>query len=1259
MSSNVYYFDYCEEDLPENMDTGILPLKNKKGNQRPPSFSGVTSYLKNRRPPPLIPRQLPRPKLANQKPQLPPRQINTQKECPSQSSHRDSSPGTFRLYSIPEKEEDIHGEPSLKRRTMSEQKPKYSSTEPDISKTKPSSGMQKSDHYGSLPDMSDSGGLKPPELTRRESTVDPVDVSSDFSFIGTEPLFSSSPIPQDKKVFNFDLADNLQDQNSEQNMEETHQSDDKTMYHTATSQVIEASEGSDNTSTESIPGRRSISEHTKSKSSNLDQPMLRRASSGKLKETELNPLKTVDSVRQYFTKPSELLKRKLKHTRKEPQSSPHQEPVPSQIKVVQYQEKVFKETVESKHKEHDTIEQEEALKEDKVPEEFQKGAVDKLSIHKNSSDQLRIKPSHYTDNMQKQTGRNEKNDILPRSYSEPKGGQPIRFREDRKYRSHDSHVGYDPHHDFTSVVDFLEVLKVQEEESRMTGSHVTTTDQREADEEEKEDSEHKAVEESIDDGQESVRTNDTGSVRSIVDFIESRKQKYTPVVPSPLTYIPSPHPLENREEQGEVRQLVHDDGEKGSRIGEVHVDVTGHGTNISGSTLSYTTPSKLLEKVEIHEGRSSKEKFPGYGEIEYTTPSKLGMEKQESTLSNTSPSEVEVEKYESAMSYTTPSDQEIEKYESTLSYATPSMVGMERQDSIFSYTTPSKLLEKVEIREGRRSKDKFPGYGEIEYTTPSKLGMEKQDSTLSYTTPSKLLEKVEIREGRARSSKEKFPGYGEIEYTTPSKLGMEKRDSIFSYITPSELLEKVEIREGRRSKDKFPGYGEIEYTSPSKLGMEKQESTLSYTTPSKLLEKVEIREGRRNKDKFPGYGELEYTAPSKLGMEKQESTSSYTTPSRLGMERQAAAAASNLSYTTPSKLLEKVEIRERREKKGKFPGYGEMEYTAASQLGMIERKEQSVTEHNGHPTSTELLNQASPETLDNITPSELLEFNAQQERTSSSEGSASDTLSSEMYINMEENSGYGDSSISIQLELADLTPKPSNKRLAERPKKPEQMSSPNITTVEGAACEEGYKGSLHRVLSAPDGNLGYSLDTTEPSGKQGPSKENRNISTTPSKLLEKVETRERREKKDKFPGYGVLDYTTPSKLGTKQKEKVESDLFPTSSKLLEKVETREKRANREIFPGYGVLEYRTPSKLVTEPYEEKRAEEQPLLYTTPSELLENIRKRERREMSSGSGYSLLEYETQAKIAVEQNKTRSHKDLLKCTLHHQNYWKKLN
>ncbi|VDI33765.1 golgin subfamily B member 1 [Mytilus galloprovincialis] len=1131
---------------------------------------------------------------------------------------------------------------------MSEQKPQYSSTEPDISKTKPSSGIQKSDHYGSMPDMSASGGLKPPELTRRESTVDPVDVSSDFSFIGSEPLFSSSPIPQDKKVFNFDLADNLQDQNSEQNMEETHQSDDKTMYHTAFSQVSEASLGSENASTESIPDRerRSISEHTKSKSSNLDQPMLRRASSGKLQETELNPLKTVDSVRQYFTKPSELLKRKLKHTSqeneqdllnkketvdfvkgKDHQSSPHQKPVPSQIKVVQCQEKVFKETVESKHKEHDTIGQEEAVKEDQVSEEFQKDAVDKLSIHKVSSDHLRIEPSPYTENMQKQTGGSERNDILPRSYSEPKGRQPVRYREERKYRSHDSHVGYDPHHDFTSVVDFLEVLKVQEEESRMTGIHVT--DQREADEEEKEDSEHKTVEENMDDGQESVRTNDTGSVRSKVDFIESRKQKYTPVVPSPLTYIPSSNPLEKREESGEGRQIVHHDGEKGSRIGEVHVDVTGHGTNISGSTLSYTTPSKLLEKVEIREGRRSKEKFPGYGEIEYTTPSKLGMEKQDSTLSNTqasklgmekqdstlsntSPSELEVEKYESAMSYTTLSDQEIEKYESTLSYATPSMVGMERQDSIFSYTTPSKLLEKVEIREGRRRKEKFPGYGEIEYTTPSKLGMEKQDSTLSYTTPSKLLEKVEIREGRARSSKEKFPGYGEIEYTTPSKLGMEKRDSIFSYITPSELLEKVEIREVRRSKDKFPGYGEIEYSTPSKLGME-----------------------------------------------KQESTSSYTTPSRLGMERQAAAAASNLSYTTPSKLLEKVEIRERREKKGKFPGYGEMEYTAASQLGMIERKEQSVTEHNGHPTSTELLNQvetrevrrqSSPETLDNITPSELLEFNVQQEqeRTSSSEGSASDTLSSEMYINMEENSGYGDSSISIHLELADLTPKPSNKRLAERPKKPEQMNSPNLTTVTGASCEENYKGSLHRVLSAPDGQLGYSLDNSEPSGKQEPSKVNRNIATTPSKLLEKVETRERREKKDKFPGYGVLDYTTPSKLGTKQKERVESDLFPTSSKLLEKVETREKRANREIFPGYGVLEYRTPSKLVTEPYKEKKTEEQPLLYTTPSELLENIRKRERREMSSGSGYSLLEYETKAKLAAEQNKTRSHKDLLHTT-----------
>ncbi|XP_063435460.1 uncharacterized protein LOC134716406 [Mytilus trossulus] len=1232
---------------------------------------------------------------------------------------------------------------------MSEQKPKYSTTEPDISKTKPSSGIQKSDHYGSMPDMSASGGLKPPELTRRESTVDPVDVSSDFSFIGTDPLFSSSPIPQDKKVFNFDLADNSQDQNNEKNMGETHQSDDKTMYHTATSQVSEASVGSDNTSTESIPGRdrRSISEHTKSKSSNLDQHLLRRASSGKLKETELNPLKTVDSVRQYFTKPSELLKRKLKHTSqeneqdlsnkketddfvkgKEHKSGPHQEPVPSQIKVVQYQEKEVKETVESKHKEHDTFEQEVALKEDKVPEEFQKGAVDKLSIHKNSSDQLRIKPSHYTDKVQKQRGGNEKNDILTRSYSEPKTGQAIRNREDRKYRSHDSHVGYDPHHDFTSVVDFLEVLKVQEEESRMTGSHVTN--QREADEEENEDSEHKTVEESMDDDQESVRTIDTGSVKSIVDFIESRKQKYTPVVPSPLTYIPSSNQLENREESGEVRQIVHHNGEKDSRTGEVDGDVTGHGTNISGSTLSYTTPSKLLKKVEI-----SKEKSPGYGEIEYTTPSKLGMEKQESSLSNSTPSELEVEKYESAMSYTTPSEQEIEKYESTLSYATPSMVGMERQDSIFSYTTPSKLLEKVEIREGRRSKDKFSGYGEIEYTTPSKLGMEnqdstlskpqtsklvmeKQDSTLSYTTPSKLLEKVEIREGRARSSNEEFPGYGEIEYTTPSKLEMEKRDSNFSYITPSELLEKVEIREsrsskekspgygeieytipsklgmekqdstlsyttpskllekveireGRRSKDKSPGYGEIEYTTPSKLGMEKQESTLSntqayklgigkqasalsYTTPSKLLEKVEIREGRRNKDEFPGYGEIEYTTPSNLGMEKQESSLSNTTPSMLRMERQAAAAASNLSYTTPSKLLEKVEIRERREKKGKFPGYGEMEYTAASQLGMIERKDQSVTEHNGHPTSTELLNQvetrevrrhSSPETLDNITPSELLEFNVQQEqeRTSSSEGSASDTLSSEMYINMEENSGYGDSSISIQLELADLTPKPSNKRLAERPKKPEQMSSPNITTVTGAPSDESYKGSLHRVLSAPDGKLRYSLDTTEPSGKQEPSNVNRNISTTPSKLLEKVETRERREKKDKFPGYGVLDYTTPSKLGIKQRERVDSDLYPTSSKLLEKVETREKRANREMFPGYGVLEYRTPSKLVTEPYEEKKAEEQPLLYTTPSELLENIRKRERREMSSG--HSLLEYETQAKIAAEQNKTRGHKDLL--------------
>ncbi|CAG2235761.1 unnamed protein product [Mytilus edulis] len=103
------------------------------------------------------------------------------------------------------------------------------------------------------------------------------------------------------------------------------------------------------------------------------------------------------------------------------------------------------------------------------------------------------------------------------------------------------------------------------------------------------------------------------------------------------------------------------------------------------SVLDNTAPSKLVTK-------NIKEKIDDKGQILYTTPSKL-LEK--------------VEKRE---------DRERRK-EREFRYHD----GRKSLHSDFSYTTPSKLLEKVEEREDRVCRKDQSGYGTLEYTTPSKL----------------------------------------------------------------------------------------------------------------------------------------------------------------------------------------------------------------------------------------------------------------------------------------------------------------------------------------------------------------------------------------------------------------------------------------------------------------------------------------------------------------------------------------------------------
>ena len=215
-----------------------------------------------------------------------------------------------------------------------------------------------------------------------------------FSFTGSEPPFTSTPLPQEGSKFDFE---NTIQKNSSRNLHGT---------------------GSSNVD----PRLPEVSGHQ----------LLERISSDKTLMDNVMPLKTADSLGQ-FVKPTDILKKRLQTSNGWENSSSSELSADSSTinggtTVIKYDEKVFKEVVESKLKEHNPIDKEDSV-----------GSNSKI-----------------LNSFLKTVG----NPDFTRRRSDTDAYESLKTDE-RKTQSEKA-LGYGSHHDFTSIVEFLEVLKDRE-----------------------------------------------------------------------------------------------------------------------------------------------------------------------------------------------------------------------------------------------------------------------------------------------------------------------------------------------------------------------------------------------------------------------------------------------------------------------------------------------------------------------------------------------------------------------------------------------------------------------------------------------------------------------------------------------------------------------------------------------------------------------------------------------------------------------------